>query len=398
MAERFVGSTQVYKTIANALLASVSGDIITITDSAVYREFWFDLKLENITLRSNQSAPDNFPVLQINMNNNTLDMMNNWNYKYLTFEQNQSCFSVNLRKVAFFCCVFRNYDHVFDCDAQQFGKELNSCLFYNIRDYILNAARNYANASFVFRNTTFHNCTNLFKNDFGAIDYTAYPKIYNCLFTNCPNLASSVSDKSNTDKRSILFSQFHYCTFTNNLQTINAKFNSSCKIDIPLNDTYPSVNKAVPSDFQISDNQNVRNAGSSIIGYPIDIAGRQRNDPYDIGAWEVLRLPTLSAPIGVNASDGIFTNKIEITWESVVGALNYEVYRSTSQNGIYNKISTLSITGTSFSDYDVVENIVYWYKVKAKAPNYNDSDLSAPDQGYTRKLPIQFTQKYNPFF
>lgn len=382
MAERFVGIGQTYSTIRDALFASNSGDTVTITDSATYLESWYDLRKDGITLRFTGNSPDNYPVLKINMNANTLDAMINWSYKNLCFEQNVSSFTQNMRKVTFYCCIFRNYNKVFDCDSQNFPKELNSCIFYNVSDYVVNAAWNYSNSSFVFRNCTFHNCANIFKNDFGAIDYAWYPKITNCLFTNCLNIASSVSDSSPSDKRSILYSQFNYCTFSNNPQTVNARFNATCKVNVPVTDVYVSVSKSLPSDFIISNNSNVYNAGSTYLGYQFDISGRRRNDPFDIGAWEVTGIPKLSAPLGVIASDGEYSNHIRISWQPVSDAVNYDVYRCTEQNGEFIKINSSDLNVTFFDDYSASVSTIYWYRVRAKAPGFIDSDLSDADQGF----------------
>ena len=57
-----------------------------------------------------------------------------------------------------------------------------------------------------------------------------------------------------------------------------------------------------------------------------------------------------TSPVNVNASDGTFTDKIQITWYASSGANIYEIYRATSADGAKTKLS--SPTGTSYDDTD----------------------------------------------
>lgn len=54
---------------------------------------------------------------------------------------------------------------------------------------------------------------------------------------------------------------------------------------------------------------------------------------------------------------------IKISWKKVNHAEKYCVYRATSKNGYYKKIST--VTGTSYKDYTAKAGKRYYYKVKA---------------------------------
>jgi len=53
----------------------------------------------------------------------------------------------------------------------------------------------------------------------------------------------------------------------------------------------------------------------------------------------------LSAPTGVSAGDGSYTDKVRVTWSSVSGATSYKVYRATSSGG------TKSYLGATSSNY-----------------------------------------------
>lgn len=57
---------------------------------------------------------------------------------------------------------------------------------------------------------------------------------------------------------------------------------------------------------------------------------------------------------------------LNVTWDEVDGAAGYEVYRSTSKNGEYKKISTLEdATKTSYTDKNCECGQIYFYCVKA---------------------------------
>lgn len=64
-----------------------------------------------------------------------------------------------------------------------------------------------------------------------------------------------------------------------------------------------------------------------------------------------------------------------ISWKAVRGGTNYEVYRSTSKDGKYNLIAT--VTGTSYTDKTLLSFRKYYYKVRAvkvfRNKNYNGS-------------------------
>ena len=68
------------------------------------------------------------------------------------------------------------------------------------------------------------------------------------------------------------------------------------------------------------------------------------------------------APTGVSAE--ATSSYIKVTWNSVSGATNYKVYRSTSSYGTYSYID--KTYSTSYSDYSVSEGTTYYYKVSAE--------------------------------
>lgn len=76
----------------------------------------------------------------------------------------------------------------------------------------------------------------------------------------------------------------------------------------------------------------------------------------------VSRICILPCP-KVTASNVASSGKIKLTWESVEGAAEYEVYRATSKNGTYKLM--LATEGTSYTNTSAKAESKYYYKVKA---------------------------------
>jgi hypothetical protein len=88
--------------------------------------------------------------------------------------------------------------------------------------------------------------------------------------------------------------------------------------------------------------------------------------------------PSLAWPQGIEAGDGVFTDRIRTTWFQVPGATSYKVFRSQTENGTYTQIGTTS--NVLFDDY-ISGTIWYWYRIKAVGPD-GDSWFSGADRGY----------------
>ncbi|MBR2028844.1 MAG: hypothetical protein IKA10_07670 [Oscillospiraceae bacterium] len=72
--------------------------------------------------------------------------------------------------------------------------------------------------------------------------------------------------------------------------------------------------------------------------------------------------PTVTVKIGT-------TGKPVISWNKVEGAVKYQIYRSTAQNGTYTLINT--VAGTSTTNKNAVKGKKYFYKVVAVHSNTN---------------------------
>lgn len=82
-------------------------------------------------------------------------------------------------------------------------------------------------------------------------------------------------------------------------------------------------------------------------------------------------IPTLTAPTGFNIS-GATASAITISWSSVINATSYQVERA--NNAGYTGSTTVYTGSTlSFNNTGLTASTNYFYRVKAKAANYNDS-------------------------
>ncbi|MDD2716575.1 MAG: SUMF1/EgtB/PvdO family nonheme iron enzyme [Candidatus Wallbacteria bacterium] len=87
------------------------------------------------------------------------------------------------------------------------------------------------------------------------------------------------------------------------------------------------------------------------------------------------------APNNVSASDGIYSDRVRVTWNAVSGTYGYQVFRSGSAVGTYSAISS-NWPSTTFDDFAVLGGIQYYYKIKAFDDSGESSLLSECDAGY----------------
>ena len=89
----------------------------------------------------------------------------------------------------------------------------------------------------------------------------------------------------------------------------------------------------------------------------------------------------LTAPTGVAASDGTYTDKVSVTWNASSGATRYEVYRNTSNSHTGETLLTSSQSSSPYDDTSADPGETYYYWVKACNVN-GCSDYSSFDTGY----------------
>ncbi|HHV06166.1 MAG TPA: hypothetical protein GXX60_06580 [Anaerolineaceae bacterium] len=90
-------------------------------------------------------------------------------------------------------------------------------------------------------------------------------------------------------------------------------------------------------------------------------------------------IPVPDIPNDVAASDGTFTDRVQINWTQVSGANHYQVFRADQQNATRNLIGTSSIG--SFDDTNTIIEKIYWYWIKACQDDVC-SDFSFEDSGF----------------
>ena len=92
----------------------------------------------------------------------------------------------------------------------------------------------------------------------------------------------------------------------------------------------------------------------------------------------------LIPPSDVSASDGVYSDRIRITWTPADGATHYKVYRSTSSTSVVIKdppvLVSPVVAGTVFDDMDAAlipkTNYYYWVKSAVNAAGDRESGLA----------------------
>lgn len=94
-------------------------------------------------------------------------------------------------------------------------------------------------------------------------------------------------------------------------------------------------------------------------------------------------------PTGVSASNGTYTDKVQITWDavcSVTGDTYYRVYRSNSEGGTKTPLGIDWQTSRNYDDTTAKTGTIYYYWVKAKTEGYTgaygETDYSSYDTGW----------------
>jgi hypothetical protein len=88
----------------------------------------------------------------------------------------------------------------------------------------------------------------------------------------------------------------------------------------------------------------------------------------------------LAAPVGVLASDGLYTDRIYLTWEAVAGAAGYEIWRSTAPSPD-SALLIATVDGSPYEDAAVISEQIYYYWVTAK-DSTGVSEFSLADAGW----------------
>lgn len=91
------------------------------------------------------------------------------------------------------------------------------------------------------------------------------------------------------------------------------------------------------------------------------------------------------APTGISASDGTFTDKVQVSWSASTGATYYQVFRHTNNNSSSAILLSSSFPSSPYNDTSAVAGTTYYYWIKA-CNSSGCSSFSASDSGYRQGL------------
>jgi len=97
-------------------------------------------------------------------------------------------------------------------------------------------------------------------------------------------------------------------------------------------------------------------------------------------------------PTGISASDGTFTDRVQVSWSASTGATYYQVFRHTSNNSSSATLLSSNHSSSPYNDTSAVAGTTYYYWIKA-CNSGGCSSFSASDSGYRQVT----TPPTNPF-
>lgn len=116
-----------------------------------------------------------------------------------------------------------------------------------------------------------------------------------------------------------------------------------------------------------------------------DAEDRKQNIHYTLTMEFLPGSPSLysmpAVPAGLTATDGTYSNRIDITWNAADGANGYDLWRSYSTNASV-QIGT-NLSSTIYQDTTVVTNVIYYYKAKSRNAYGVSTNFSNTDSGYS---------------
>lgn len=124
----------------------------------------------------------------------------------------------------------------------------------------------------------------------------------------------------------------------------------------------------------------------------VDSGGNETNWSNWAEGWAG-SLSAITPPSSVSSSQNSYSWKIDISWSAVASAEQYNIYRSTSQNGTYTYIGSVSSASTSTynstsspASYPIVPGTHYYYKITATDAGMNESEMSSYAEGWAAIL------------
>ncbi len=94
---------------------------------------------------------------------------------------------------------------------------------------------------------------------------------------------------------------------------------------------------------------------------------------------------TPDVPLGISASEGVYTDKVDVEWASSNGAASYIIYKSIDNKDKYRVIAS-NVNGISFTDENVTPDRIYFYKVAAaNGDKWSEPSIDARGFAHTGK-------------
>jgi hypothetical protein len=93
-----------------------------------------------------------------------------------------------------------------------------------------------------------------------------------------------------------------------------------------------------------------------------------------------LACSTPSTPSGLAASDGIYSDRVHVTWNPSDNASTYVLFRSQSSGSLGSVLTSTS--STSFEDYSAIAGYKYYYYYVKACSTLGCSDVSGSDTGW----------------
>ncbi len=214
--------------------------------------------------------------------------------------------------------------------------------------------------------------------------------------------AANTTNVSNQSDESSRDSGYRSIIIDTNVQATYGTYTD--KVVISLYETAGGENYQIYRDINSSGDNKEFVAQTQESSYN-DISGIQGNKYYYFvrasginGIWSDFSTSvssgyrSLEAPTGVIATDGEYTDSVIISFNEVIGATSYNIYRSevpTAQPSYLHKHADLE--DLTYEDTSAIAGIKYYYYVKAqrRANGYTTSgELSDFDTGYAGELDI----------
>jgi len=115
----------------------------------------------------------------------------------------------------------------------------------------------------------------------------------------------------------------------------------------------------------------------------VQVRGDNAGNTYDLWWQNMARVP--DPPTNVQATDGTYTSKVEISWSGALCAAEYRVYRNTTDDpGSATALGSWQ-PSLAFTDYSTQAETTYFYWVQSRTES-GTSGFSQPDTGW-REVP-----------